>query len=529
MGNAAARDRVRLLVVLTGLLAVGLVLLVGSAGPASAAVCTAQWDGGEGTSSWHDASNWEADVVPVPADVVCIEPDAAVTVTYSAAANALIAELVTNANGSVSVTDGSIRVTGESVIGGDLLVSGNGDMFFGGAATVGGDLVWDGAGFNSHIGGYSPVSIAGELLWSGGVWDGLGPVTFNGGTISGSAPKYKYFPRNLTLESGTMTWTSGTLAWSSGGASFTIAEGATLDVAGDVLAGGNPGVLAVDGTLVKSAGTGTFTVDVDLVVGSSGTLRVESGKVKAGSVVLGGMVSSPFVGFVPGTCTVAPTILEWTSRSGVFATLDFPPLSGDLVWQARYGAAALTVSSRPAAGTSFTDVGGHWAEPQILVLADSCLTQGIGGGLYGPDDPVTRAQMAVFMIRALGIFDPPVPATDPFVDVPAGSWFGGFVTELVARNITQGIGEGLYGPDQSVTRAQMATFLARALGVPEPPIPTEDPFPDVPADHWAARFVQWVADEGITVGYGDGTFQPDRVVSRAEMAVFLGRAWDLDG
>ncbi len=68
----------------------------------------------------------------------------------------------------------------------------------------------------------------------------------------------------------------------------------------------------------------------------------------------------------------------------------------------------------------------------------------------------------MFILRTLGETDPPTPADDPFLDVPKGSWYGPFVARLVELGITKGIGEGLYGPYQEVTRAEMAVFIVRA-------------------------------------------------------------------
>jgi len=100
-----------------------------------------------------------------------------------------------------------------------------------------------------------------------------------------------------------------------------------------------------------------------------------------------------------------------------------------------------------------------------LTLVELGITSGIGGGLFDPEGTVTREQMAAFLTRALD----EVPADGycgtegPFTDVPYGLWSCKYVKRLVELGITAGIGEGLYGPGNPVTRAQMAVFLARAF------------------------------------------------------------------
>jgi hypothetical protein len=98
-------------------------------------------------------------------------------------------------------------------------------------------------------------------------------------------------------------------------------------------------------------------------------------------------------------------------------------------------------------------------------LVELGITAGIGQGMFGPQDAVTREQMAVFLTRALD----EVPAdgycgtTSPFTDVPYDYWSCKYVKRLVELGITAGIGEGLYGPIDQVTRAQMAVFLYKAF------------------------------------------------------------------
>jgi hypothetical protein len=97
-------------------------------------------------------------------------------------------------------------------------------------------------------------------------------------------------------------------------------------------------------------------------------------------------------------------------------------------------------------------------------LLETGITTGVGGNRYAPDDPVTRGQMATFLWRLEG--SPPGSPAAGFADVPPGRFYSDAVDWLLHRGITTGTTAGRYSPDDSVTRAQMATFLWRLAGQP---------------------------------------------------------------
>jgi len=183
--------------------------------------------------------------------------------------------------------------------------------------------------------------------------------------------------------------------------------------------------------------------------------------------------------------------------------------------------------------TSFLDVpADHWALGAIEAVKAAGVVQGYGGDLYHPEGLVDRGQMAVFLARAMGGGDEgvPAPSGEPsFPDVPADHWAFRYVEHVHAQGIVQGYGDG-YHPEGMVDRGQMAVFVARAMaggdeGVPEPP--PEPRFPDVPGDFWARRWIECLAGEGIVAGYPDGLYHPEELVSRDQMAVFVARAFGL--
>jgi hypothetical protein len=150
---------------------------------------------------------------------------------------------------------------------------------------------------------------------------------------------------------------------------------------------------------------------------------------------------------------------------------------------------------------------------------------------YCPNDSVTRAQMAVFLERGIhGSSYAPPPATgSTFTDVPSGYWAAAWIEQLSRDGITGGCGLNLYCPDYVVTRAQMAVFLLRSKNGASytPPAATGTVFTDVPSDYWASAWIEQLAKEGITGGCGTGIYCPDTPVSRAQMAVFLVKTFNL--
>ncbi len=193
----------------------------------------------------------------------------------------------------------------------------------------------------------------------------------------------------------------------------------------------------------------------------------------------------------------------------------------------------------------FADVPqGYWSLPWIERLYNAGITSGCSvddsatpanEAQYCPDNPVTRAQMAVFLEKGKngGSYLPP-PAAGIFADVPiapAPYWAANWIEQFYKDGITSGcLSSPLsYCPDNPVTRAQMAVFLLRIKHGPAyaPPAATGAMFNDVTAGTFAASWIEELAVEGITSGCGGGNYCPDSPVTRAQMAVFLVRVFDL--
>lgn len=173
---------------------------------------------------------------------------------------------------------------------------------------------------------------------------------------------------------------------------------------------------------------------------------------------------------------------------------------------------------------------GSFAFTFIEALARAGITSGCGGGNYCPSASVTRAQMAVFLERGINGsgFSPPAASGNVFLDVGAADFAASFIEQLAADGITAGCGNNNYCPDAVVTRAQMAVFLLRSkYGSGYSPPAATGVFNDAPLGSFAVNFIEQLAAEGITSGCGGGNYCPDAVVTRDQMAVFLVRTFGL--
>ena len=184
----------------------------------------------------------------------------------------------------------------------------------------------------------------------------------------------------------------------------------------------------------------------------------------------------------------------------------------------------------------------HWAFEEIMACVSAGIVTGYPDGTYRPDTAVSRDQMAIYTARALAGGDAAVPTgpADPtFPDVASEGVTYRYIEYAVANEIVFGYPDGLYHPERNVDRGQMAVFIARAMATPtgetgmsgyEPTgVPT---FPDVtraPTDPFRScyKYVEYIAEQGVTHGYPDGLYHPAYIVSRGLMAIYVARAFAL--
>ena len=183
---------------------------------------------------------------------------------------------------------------------------------------------------------------------------------------------------------------------------------------------------------------------------------------------------------------------------------------------------AIVIDKESHEPVTFPDVPdtAYYAEAVNWAVAKK-ITEGIGNKLFGSNDPCTRAQIVTFLWRAAGS---PGPKTmSGFSDVPADSYYAKAVAWAVENGITGGTGDGKFSPDATCTRAQAVTFLYRASGMPA--VSGNAAFSDVATNAYYAAAVKWAEKNGITGGIGGGLFGSDNNCTRAQIVTFLFRAY----
>ena len=180
-----------------------------------------------------------------------------------------------------------------------------------------------------------------------------------------------------------------------------------------------------------------------------------------------------------------------------------------------------TFAPEKTAADYFADVpaNSYYADA-VSWAAKNGITGGIGNGLFGPNQPCTRAQIVTFLWRAAGSPEP--KAMSSFADVSTDAYYAKAVAWAVENGITTGTGDGKFSPDATCTRAQSVTFLFRAIGKL---VDSKAEFSDVLTASYYANAVAWAVENGVTNGIGDGLFGPDNSCTRAQIVTFLFRAY----
>jgi uncharacterized repeat protein (TIGR03803 family) len=226
----------------------------------------------------------------------------------------------------------------------------------------------------------------------------------------------------------------------------------------------------------------------------------------------------------------SPAVAGFDIRNLVVLSPALPPGSLNDVVASNPGGASATLPD--AWFADFLDVASaHPFHDFVASIVRAGITAGCGGGNYCPSAPVTRAQMAVFLLKAEhGPAYAPPACTGTFADVACPSPFADWIEQLAAEGITGGCGGGNYCPASPVTRAQMAVFLLKTLlGSGDVPPPATGLFGDVPPGSFAADFIEDLYNRQITGGCSASPllYCPNNSNTRGQMAVFLTKTFGL--
>ena len=178
----------------------------------------------------------------------------------------------------------------------------------------------------------------------------------------------------------------------------------------------------------------------------------------------------------------------------------------------------------PSDGNPFKDVkaGAYYYEPVLWAVKHSPqITNGTSADAFSPDAVCTRGQVVTFLWRAAGC-PAPKSRTTRFVDAAKGTYYYDAVLWAVEQGITNGTDAAHFSPDAFCTRAHAATFLWRAQGSPSTSGSTS--FADVPNGQYYSNAVVWAVKKGVTNGTDATHFSPDAFCTRAQIVTFLYRA-----
>jgi hypothetical protein len=177
---------------------------------------------------------------------------------------------------------------------------------------------------------------------------------------------------------------------------------------------------------------------------------------------------------------------------------------------------------------TFSDIQGHWAQREIENMAIKQVIEGMTDTTFEPEAKVTRAQFVSVLARALNL--PAIKSSNPFTDIPADSWYMDSVNAAYHAKIVSGMAVTTFGPDQLITREQMATLLINAhlytTGKKLLDLTATDDVNFLDAANisdWAKENVKLVLQLGFMNGTNNGMFSPSVTTTRAQATMAIYR------
>lgn len=394
-----------------------------------------------------------------------------------------------------------------------------------------------------------PAVVDGENMITYQLNGGTGEATFNV-TVTPVSSNYKagtydlkiqaYDKTNVSnrivFESGSAVYTGSgikyekaTIAGHSSGMRYTyapdVATGATLDAAGLPLTVGTYTVTATYSD-ASSYGykTATFTITKATPAGTPAYTKIEtSGKTLADTKLTVGTIRP--AGTIAWDLPLTTVLKDGKEYAWTFTPTDthnYTTLTGKLIPYVDDGTDYIPgVINGNSGSFNFHDVSRFdYFYDAVKWAAENGIASGTGRYTFSPDAVCTRAQTVTFLWRAAGS---PMPRyrTCAFTDVDSRDYYYNAVLWAVEQGITTGLTATTFGPDVTVSRGQVATFLYRAASASKPN--TFNPFTDVKTTAYNYDAILWAYDNRITTGTSDTTFSPDASCTRAQIVTFLYR------
>ena len=318
-----------------------------------------------------------------------------------------------------------------------------------------------------------------------------------------------------------LTWTSDNEAVATvdeNGKVTAVAEG-TAHITAKTVDGEKTAVCAVTVTAKSSGGSssgGSSSPSYSVTTPGkteNGTVTVSPKNAKKGTTVT--ITVTPDKGYTLETLTVLDKDgkeIQLTKKNDIQYTFTMPASKVEVKATFMDGNAMLNYFVDVKANDYFYDA--------VLWAAQKGITSGTDAEHFSPNQPCTRAQIVTFLWRAAG--SPVVNYAMNMSDVPEGSYYAEAVRWALSEGITTGTTGSTFSPDETCTRAQSVTFLFRAIGKL---VDSKAEFNDVLTDSYYANAVAWAVENGVTNGIGDGLFGPNNSCTRAQIVTFLFRAY----
>ena len=342
------------------------------------------------------------------------------------------------------------------------------------------------------------------------------------GSISFPDGSAVYTGTGIKYENATISGYSGTLRY---GYTPNASTGASLDASGLPLTVGTYTV-AVTFNSDASFGykTATFTITKATPTGTPGYTKLEtSGKTLADAKITVGTIRP--AGTIAWDLPLTTVLEDGKAYAWTFTPADthnYTILTGTLVPYVDDGMDYIPgVIGGNTGSFNFHDVSRlDYFYDAVKWAAENGIASGTGRYTFSPNAVCTRAQTVTFLWRAAGS---PLPRyrVCPFTDVQPSDYYYNAVLWAVEQGITTGLNATTFGPDVTVTRGQVATFLYRAASAAKPS--TFNPFTDVKTTAYNYNAILWAYDNRITTGTSDTTFSPDAYCTRAQIVTFLYR------
>ena len=268
------------------------------------------------------------------------------------------------------------------------------------------------------------------------------------------------------------------------------------------------------GSTGGGGGGGVTTYPITVKSAKNGDVTASHKSASKGTTVI--LTVDPDKGYVLDTLTVLDgkdKEIKLTEKNGKY-TFTMPA--------SKVTVAATFKASAPTGKNPFIDVpAGSYYEDAVVWAVEKGITSGTSAVTFDPNGNCTRAQAVTFLWRAAGS---PAPKTKvmPFTDVPSGSYYYDAVLWAMEQGITKGTSDTAFSPNASCTRAQIVTFLWRANG--SPAVSGNSAFTDVASDAYYAAAVTWAEKNDVTGGIGGGLFGSNNNCTRAQIVTFLYRA-----